>query len=469
MKQVKFILPLLLLVASIGNVWGAEYSYKTFAVSFNKGTTNGTNISGQVSNTTKVSTITSSGSNNLATNVTAASNVYYNASGAGIRISKKDGAGSIQFTLNDALKDSTIYAIVVYASKVSGNTKAVLDVTPAGGYTTKTSYANGNLSAYSTSKSANSNYKLDTIKVEGKKLTTLTFASVSQGYTHLHGFDIITQTAKSAPAPSTYTLHFDVQGHGTAPTDQTNISAGGKGTEPTAPTCTGYTFGGWYENSECSGSQWNFSTGTISANKTLYAKWTAKTYTITLDANGHGASNGSATATYDATTLSSVSGVTANTGYALNGYFTATSGGTKVINADGTLASNVSGYTDATGKWNKDDACTLYAQYTQSFTITFIDKLQNTTGYTTDAPHTINVNDGATFEFPAALTDKVVTADEKASGTCEQQHYHFVGWILSTEESTANNTGHANVKAAGSTSGAVSAAATYYAVWAKEE
>lgn len=172
-----FILTILLTVG-VGNVWGTEYTYKSFTTSFVKGSTNGTSVNTQVKTdgTTKLSTISNS-NDCFTTNPTTVSNTYYNSTGVGLRISKSSGAGSIKFTLTDALKDSTIYAIVVYASKVSGNNKATLVVTPTaptGGYTTITNIANGTLKAYSGSYGGtNSYYKLDTIKVGGKKINTL--------------------------------------------------------------------------------------------------------------------------------------------------------------------------------------------------------------------------------------------------------------------------------------------------------
>ena len=48
-----------------------------------------------------------------------------------------------------------------------------------------------------------------------------------------------------------------------------------------------YTFGGWYKESDCSGTPVTTLGATeYTDNITLYAQWTAKTYTITLDANG---------------------------------------------------------------------------------------------------------------------------------------------------------------------------------------
>jgi len=81
----------------------------------------------------------------------------------------------------------------------------------------------------------------------------------------------------SAPIPTptpttTYTVTFDSQG-GSAVGSQT-VAHGGKVTEPTAPTRTGYTFGGWYKESGCT-TAWNFATDTVTSDVTLYAKWTS--------------------------------------------------------------------------------------------------------------------------------------------------------------------------------------------------
>lgn len=73
--------------------------------------------------------------------------------------------------------------------------------------------------------------------------------------------------------PTFYTVDFDMQGHGTAPENQ-SIADGGKVTKPAAPTADGYTFGGWYKESDCLNA-WNFSTDTVTTATTLYAKWTA--------------------------------------------------------------------------------------------------------------------------------------------------------------------------------------------------
>ncbi|WP_082389551.1 InlB B-repeat-containing protein [Lysinibacillus sp. ZYM-1] len=67
-----------------------------------------------------------------------------------------------------------------------------------------------------------------------------------------------------------YTLSFESSG-GDAVTAQ-SISYNATASEPTAPTKTGYTFGGWFKESAII-NQWDFTKDVITANMTLYAKW----------------------------------------------------------------------------------------------------------------------------------------------------------------------------------------------------
>lgn len=72
-----------------------------------------------------------------------------------------------------------------------------------------------------------------------------------------------------------YSVTFNSNG-GSSVTSLANIFSGSKITAPTAPTKTGYTFGGWYKDAACT-SEWNFDTDTVTANTTLFAKWIANT------------------------------------------------------------------------------------------------------------------------------------------------------------------------------------------------
>lgn len=76
------------------------------------------------------------------------------------------------------------------------------------------------------------------------------------------------------------TVHFDLQGHGLAISDLTNVTAGSKISAPSAPSATGYTFGGWYKEPACTNA-WTFASDEVNETMTLYAKWTANVYTIT--------------------------------------------------------------------------------------------------------------------------------------------------------------------------------------------
>lgn len=75
----------------------------------------------------------------------------------------------------------------------------------------------------------------------------------------------------SAP---TYEVTFNMNDHGTAPTKQ-DVIEGGTATAPFVADVDGWVFGGWYTDAECTaGNEFSFSTA-ITANRPLYAKWTA--------------------------------------------------------------------------------------------------------------------------------------------------------------------------------------------------
>lgn len=62
--------------------------------------------------------------------------------------------------------------------------------------------------------------------------------------------------------------------NGGSDVDSQNVVNGGKVTEPDAPTKTGYTFDAWYSDEDLTDA-WTFATDTVTANMTLYAKWTS--------------------------------------------------------------------------------------------------------------------------------------------------------------------------------------------------
>jgi len=106
-------------------------------------------------------------------------------------------------------------------------------------------------------------------------------------------------------APTTYTVTFNANGHGTAPTAISGVTSGATVTEPSAPSENGYTFGGWYQEAECTNA-WNFASDTVTANTELFAKWTPATLAGTVTITG--------TAKYGVTLNVDVSSITNNTG-----------------------------------------------------------------------------------------------------------------------------------------------------------
>ena len=77
---------------------------------------------------------------------------------------------------------------------------------------------------------------------------------------------------KNGSDTPTYTVAFDMQGHGEQVPAITGLSYGAKVTKPTDPTESGYIFGGWYKEATCE-TAWNFYIDTVKAATTLYAKW----------------------------------------------------------------------------------------------------------------------------------------------------------------------------------------------------
>ena len=79
-----------------------------------------------------------------------------------------------------------------------------------------------------------------------------------------------------------YTVTFNVGDHGTAPAPQ-KVENGGKATKPENPTAKGWRFDGWYTDERYTAG-YDFDKA-VTANTTLYAKWT-QLFTLTFETNG---------------------------------------------------------------------------------------------------------------------------------------------------------------------------------------
>ena len=158
-------------------------------------------------------------------------------------------------------------------------------------------------------------------------------------------------TAKS------YTVSFDAQG-GTCPTASKSVTYASTYGELPVPSRTGCTFGGWWTAAGGGGAQVAPSTAVaITEAQTLYALWTANSYTVSLDAQGGSPSSTTIGVTYGATY--GALPTPARDYYGFGGWWTATGGG-------GTRV------TSSTSVSVTDNTTVLYAKWTgNSYTVGF--------------------------------------------------------------------------------------------------
>ncbi len=172
----------------------------------------------------------------------------------------------------------------------------------------------------------------------------------------------------------------------------------------------GYSFSGWCNNSNCNDKTYSSDTLisdlTIGNNRViyLYAYWIEEAKYITISLNGNGSTSSIIiklnTNEYSPTIVSPskkyvvnylANGTGANItrtnetiAYGFNGWYSASTNGSKVIDSSGNLIANVSGYTDANGRWIKDSTTILYAQWTMALLLpTGISKANNVCAWNT--------------------------------------------------------------------------------------
>ena len=192
------------------------------------------------------------------------------------------------------------------------------------------------LTALSATVTANTGYSLPssvTVTVNGSTLAASKYTyqggkiTIPAGY--IKGAIGITATA----VPKTYTVSFHVNySGGTSPASRTVTYNSTYGTLPT-PTRTGYTFAGWYTTQTLTTPVTSGTKVTTAGDHTLYAKWTANTYTVTLDANGGTVTPATLSVVYDRpygdkynNSLPSAK----RDGCTFAGWYTAKTGGTKI-------------------------------------------------------------------------------------------------------------------------------------------
>ena len=145
---------------------------------------------------------------------------------------------------------------------------------------------------------------------------------------------------------NSYTVKFNTNG-GVCSTPSKTVTYNSTYGDMPIPTRDGHTFTGWY-TAKTGGTKITSTTKvSITDEQTLYAQWTANTYTVTFNGNGGTPSKSSQSVTYGGTygTLPTAS----KDYYDFNGWYTAASGGTKITSSS---------------TYNTAGNITLYAQWT---------------------------------------------------------------------------------------------------------
>lgn len=131
------------------------------------------------------------------------------------------------------------------------------------------------------------------------KVGTLNYAYNGSEHEDVGKTQILTEKAftVSKASATTYKVTFNANGGSVTTTSKTVTKGSTYGTLPT-PTRTGYTFDGWYTKATGGTKVTSSTTVSLTANQTLYAHWTAKTYTVSYNANGGTGAPASQTKTY---------------------------------------------------------------------------------------------------------------------------------------------------------------------------
>ena len=192
------------------------------------------------------------------------------------------------------------------------------------------------LTALSATVKANTGYSLPssvTVKVNGSTLAASKYTYRDGKITIPAGYVKGAVDITAAAVPNTYTLSFNIKYSGAAnPKSRTVTYNSTYGALP-APTRRGYTLEGWYTTSDFTTQVTSGTTVTTARDHTLYAKWTANTYTVTLDANGGTVTPTTLSVVYDGKygdRYNNSLPLAKRDGYTFNGWYTDKIGGLEV-------------------------------------------------------------------------------------------------------------------------------------------
>ena len=200
-------------------------------------------------------------------------------------------------------------------------------------------------------------------------------------------------------------------------------------------TRTGYDFAGWYLKADFSGEKVTAVDAWENANTVLYAKWTPKTYTVTLDPDGATLKDTKVTVTFgEKPKLPTVTKV----GYTFEGWY---NGDTKF---DPNVAWNYNGNVTLKAKWTVSKYNIVLNGMEAEKTVTF------NYNYTGKADAKIVVGKGGTLNYPTAptrsgyiftgwYTDAACTKFYTFNGELTSDLTLYAGWVKMYSSGVNNN------------------------------
>ena len=259
------------------------------------------------------------------------------------------------------------------------------------------------------------------------------------------------------------TITLDKQGGTGGNTSVTATYGSAMPSAGTVPNKTGYDFNGYYTGQNGQGKKYYNADNTSAttwdkddATLTLYAYWTPKTITITLNKGSLGQADGTATFVFNTKTYASFTPVEPTTGYTLDGYYTTANGGSLVIKNDGTLGNALYNWIDADGNWIKSSNDNLYAHYSPiNYSVTW---LVNGTEWTGKGGSTEAAYNSKITNVPTTLPTTSECDDEKV----------FMGWTANEIDGTTD-TRPADLFTKAADAPTITGETKYYAVFAKAE
>ena len=268
---------------------------------------------------------------------------------------------------------------------------------------------------------------------------TITLAAAPTGWNYAYSvngsaisgntFDISADASVTVTrTPIDYTITYNLGGGTNASGNPATYTIQSTTITLSAPTRTGYTFGGWYANSGLTGNQVTTIASGSTGNVQLWAKWTPTQYTITYNLGG-GTNHGDNPTTYTVESAAIALGAATRTGYQFGGWYASADCSGDAVT---TIATGTTGDVELWAKWTAN-------RYAIAF-----------------------VRNGATG---GTMYNELFYYDEaKALTTCAYTRtgYHFNGW---NTEADGSGTAYADGQEVLNLTAEPDATVTLYAQW----